>query len=203
MERIGIFGGSFDPVHNAHLALAREALLHLRLDRLLWVPVGQPWQKNRVLAGAAHRADMIRLAIAGEPRFELDPCELNRAGPSYTIDTVRTIAQRFPQAKLFLLIGQDQYANLHTWHSWEQLLKYVRLAVANRAGQRPKSSPEVAALKARVRVVPLVPTSVSSTEVRTLIALGRPASSLAPEHLPEAVARYIEHYHLYSPPPTN
>jgi nicotinate-nucleotide adenylyltransferase len=202
VERIGIFGGSFDPVHTAHLALAREAQQHLRLDTVLWVPVGQPWQKSRVLAPATHRAQMIRLAIADEPRFQLEPCELNRAGPSYTVDTVRLLAQRHPRAKLFLIIGQDQYANFDTWHEWEHILKYVRLAVANRAGETPMPPPAVAALKPHVRVVPLVPTSVSSTTVRSLVALGQEASSLVPDMLPAAVARYIDHHHLYQPQPT-
>lgn len=91
MTRIGLFGGSFDPVHNAHLALAHAALRDAALDEVRWIPAGQPWQKTRQLAAAAHREAMVALAIEGEPRFVLDRIELQRAGPSYTLDTVRAL----------------------------------------------------------------------------------------------------------------
>ncbi|HEX7435379.1 MAG TPA: adenylyltransferase/cytidyltransferase family protein, partial [Caldimonas sp.] len=89
MKRIGLFGGSFDPVHNAHVALAKVALAQLKLDELRWVPAGQPWQKARALSDAVHREAMLRLAIADEPRFTLSRIELERGGASYTLDTVR------------------------------------------------------------------------------------------------------------------
>jgi nicotinate-nucleotide adenylyltransferase len=108
VRRIGLFGGSFDPVHNAHLALAHSALQALKLDELRWQPAGQPWQKARALTPAVHRQAMIRLAIAGEPRFVLDRIELEREGPSFTLDTVRTLQDQEPQAQWFLIIGQDQ-----------------------------------------------------------------------------------------------
>ena len=92
MKRVGLFGGSFDPVHNAHVALARTALEQLALDELRWIPVGQPWQKARRLAAAADREAMVRLAIAGEPRFVLDRVELRRRGPTFTLDTVRELS---------------------------------------------------------------------------------------------------------------
>ncbi len=201
MSRIGIFGGSFDPVHNTHLALADVALQHLKLDQLLWVPVGQPWQKARQLARAADRAAMVQLAIAHEPRFQLESCELLRTGPSYTVDTVRELRARAGNAGAawFLIVGQDQFAQFHTWHGWEELVRMVTLAVAGRAGEAPQSNPEVAAAagaRSHVIELPLRPSSVSATGVRLRAALGQGISSM----VPSAVARYIDQHGLYRGP---
>ena len=144
-RRIGLLGGSFDPVHNAHLALGRQALTELQLDELRWVPVGHAWQKARPLTAAAHREAMLRLAIDGEPRFVLERCELQRPGPSYTLDTVRELQAHEPEAQWFLVIGQDQFASLHTWVGFEQLLPRVTLAVAQRPGTKIEADARVLA----------------------------------------------------------
>ncbi len=192
MKRIGLLGGSFDPPHHAHLALAHAALEHLQLDELRWLPAGDPWQKTRRLASAADREAMVRLAIEGEPRFVLDDRELRRSGPSYTVDTLREL-QAGEQAEWFLVLGQDQYANLHTWHDWPELLRRVTLAVAARAGIEPAPSKLVAAAPHRMQVVPLPPLAVSATEIRERIAAGRDYTDM----VPDAVARYIDRHHLY------
>ena len=185
-------------MHNAHLELARAALAALALDELRWVPAGHPWQKASELTPAAHREAMVRRAIDGEPRFVLERCELEREGPSYTVDTVRELQQREPApARWFLLIGQDQHARFHTWHGWQELLTRVTLAVARRPGPVPAPASEVAPEVARFGhvAVPFAPHDLSSTEVRQRIAAGADISKL----VPPGVARYIARHGLYGP----
>jgi len=191
-RRIGLFGGTFDPVHNAHLALARSARDELALDELRWIPSGQPWQKTRGITDAVHREAMVRLAIEGEPRMLIDRIELERDGPSYTLDTVRELQRREPGALWFLVIGQDQYAGLHTWAHWRDLLGRVVLAVANRPGVQ--ALPNVALQHFPHQAVPLPMLDISATEIRRRAAAGEDISSLVP---PE-VARYIGSHRLYA-----
>jgi nicotinate-nucleotide adenylyltransferase len=193
-QRIGLFGGTFDPVHDAHVALAHAALEQLHLDRLLWIPAGEPWQKalTRPLSAPEHRAAMVELAIAGEPRFALERCELQRPGPSYTLDTVRELQAREPGNEWFLVLGQDQYARLATWHGWRQLLGRVTLAVAARDGVAPAPSREVAAVAHRMLPLALPPMAHSSS------ALREPPGTALAAMVPPAVARYIDLHHLYA-----
>jgi nicotinate-nucleotide adenylyltransferase len=190
-RRIGLFGGSFDPVHNAHLALARQALVELALTELRWVPAGQAWQKAGAMTPAPQREAMLHLAIAGEPRFVLERCELRRSGPSYTLDTVRELQAANADAQWFLVIGQDQYQNLHTWHGFEQLLQRVTLAVAQRPGAAPPADARVRRA-AQVRLA-LPPLDISATEIRRRVAAGRDIHAL----VPPAVALYIHQQGLY------
>ncbi|HEX7442003.1 MAG TPA: nicotinate-nucleotide adenylyltransferase [Caldimonas sp.] len=192
MKRIGLFGGSFDPVHNAHVALAKVALAQLKLDELRWVPAGQPWQKTRPLAPPADREAMVRLAIADELRFTLERSELRRRGMSFTLDTVRELQAADPGNDWFLVLGQDQYAGLHTWRDWRDLVSLVTLVIVPRPGAGPVS-PQVARTPHRSVALPMM--TESSTDVRELIAAGRSIDGL----VPEAVARYIERHHLYRP----
>jgi nicotinate-nucleotide adenylyltransferase len=190
-KRIGLFGGSFDPVHRAHLALARQALDELRLDELHWVPAGNPWQKARALAPAEHRLAMLRLAIEGEPRFAIEDCELRRKGPSYTLDTVCELQAATADAQWFLLIGQDQYRNLHTWHGVQQLLQLVTLAVAQRPGSADDADARVQAAPRVTLALPAM--EISATDIRARAAAGQDISSL----VPPVVAQYIHQHRLY------
>jgi nicotinate-nucleotide adenylyltransferase len=196
MQRIGIFGGSFDPVHNAHLALARLALAELALDELLWVPAGQPWQKSREVTPAADREAMVRLAIEGEPRFALSRIEIERRGASYTVDTVRALQAARPGVRWYLVIGQDQYARFHTWHGWQELLGMITLAIANRPDVTPSADPQVLRVTHEAVALPMM--DISSTDIRERIAQRRGIDDL----VPAPVARYIARHHLYqgSPP---
>lgn len=198
--RLGLYGGSFDPPHQAHLALARTALTQLGLDRLLWLPAGRPWQKARELAPDADRLAMLRLLVAGEPRFAIDERELHRAGPSYTIDTLRELRAERPEARLFLLIGQDQLAGLPSWRDWTELLDAATLAVAGRAGDAVAPPPDVAARAPRLVRVEMPPMAVSSSAIRAHLAAGGTARELAPAMVSPEVAGYIDSRRLYRPP---
>jgi nicotinate-nucleotide adenylyltransferase len=142
LQRVGLMGGSFDPVHVAHVQLAHTALHALNLDQVRWIPAGQPWQKRRQLAQPQHRLAMVRLATAHEPRFVIDSLEIDRPGPSYTLDTVLALQAQHPQVQTwYLILGQDQYAHFHTWHGWEALLQRLTLAVACRGTALPSPPP--------------------------------------------------------------
>ena len=195
MRKVGIFGGSFDPVHNAHVALAKTALAELALDEVRWVPVWQAWQKAREMAPAADREAMVRLAISGEPRFVVERCELRRRGTSYTLDTVRELRAAEPGIDWYLILGQDQYAGLHTWRDWRELVSLVTLVIAPRPGAAAVN-PQVAHTPHRTVALPLM--DESSTDIRELLAAGLSIEGL----VPPAVASYIDRHHLYQPPTT-
>lgn len=197
-KRIGVFGGSFNPPHLAHLALAKLALAELQLDELRWLPAGQPWQKPAgSLAPAAHRVAMVRLLAEGEPGFVVDERETHRPGPSTTIATVRELLAEQPGAEITLVIGQDQYARLDTWRDAAQLRTLVTLAVAARDGQTPTPPAAWAGIGHRMQVLPLPPMAISATDIRHRIAQGQPIAAL----VGQAVAGYIDQHHLYRVPP--
>ncbi|MDT8999266.1 nicotinate-nucleotide adenylyltransferase [Paucibacter sp. APW11] len=196
--KLGLFGGSFDPVHLGHLALARVARDQLGLDQVLWLPAGQPWQKlgQRAMTAAVHRQAMVALTIAGEAGMLLDTRELLRAGPSYTVDTAEALARQHPGAELLLIIGQDQLGRLHSWQRWQDLLGLVRLAVVARDGQEVRASAEVLAdvpaLPIERLAMPAVP--ISSTLVRAAASRGEDLTPM----VGKKVAGYIAQHRLYS-----
>jgi len=194
-RRVGIFGGSFDPVHNAHMALARLALAELALDEVLWVPAGKPWQKTRAVTSWAQREAMVRLAIQGETRFSLSRIEIERSGPSFTVDTVRELKSQRPGVKWYLIIGQDQYSGFHTWHRWQELLGLVTLAIANRPDAPLSADPQVMRIAHEAVALPMM--DISSTDIRERIAKGQDIEDL----VPAPVARYIAQHHLYQDQP--
>jgi nicotinate-nucleotide adenylyltransferase len=197
-RRIGIFGGSFNPPHLAHLALARVAVDTLQLDELRWLPAGQPWQKPPgSLAPAADREAMVRTLVAGEPGFAVDAREMQRQGPSYTTDTVRELRAEHPGAELFLVIGQDQYARIDTWRDAAQWRAFVHFAVAAREGHPPQPPASWPPGSHALQVLPLPAMAISATEIRQRVAAGQPVSPL----VGEAVARYIDQHRLYRVPP--
>lgn len=197
-RRVGIFGGSFNPPHQAHLALARLACDLLALDELRWLPAGQPWQKPaEALEPPHHRLAMVQALVQGEPRFVVDNRELCRQGPSYTLDTVRELSAEQPGTEWVLVIGQDQYARLASWHGWQELLALVTLAVAGREGQAVQAPPTLAGVPHRCEVLPLPQMDISATDIRARVAAGLPISPL----VGDAVARYIDQHSLYRAPP--
>ena len=194
MKRIGLLGGSFDPVHLAHLALARAALDALRLDAVQFIPAANPWQRAPLRATPAHRLRMIQLAIDGQPQLAANPTELERGGATYTIDTVRALPG---DASYVWLLGSDQLANFCTWHQWQAIVECVDLAVATRPGT-PLAPPAelvswLAAHRRQLAELPFAPMAVSASDIRGRLARGDSTAGL----LPPAVARYIARHGLY------
>ena len=184
MQNIGIYGGSFDPVHLGHLLVARAALEELGLDRLYFVPAAQsPFKPEHQLAPAALRLRLLRLALAGESNCEVDDQELRRGGISYTVDTLRGYAQRFPGAKLFCLIGADHAAKLNEWREPAVLAALAEFV----AVPRPGGAAAVFPPPFRGRSLQGFPFGVSSSAIRARVQAGLPVDHLAPPAVAAAV----------------
>ena len=184
MNRIGLFGGSFDPVHVGHLLVAQAACEEFKLDRLFFIPAAQsPLKPERVPAPAELRLRMLRLALAGETKCEVDDQEIRRGGPSYTIDTVRAFRERYPKATLFYIIGADHVPLLPKWRSADELAALVEFLVVPRPGDPPVSA------KPPFRVQSLVgtPFAVSSSQIRARVRAGLPIQHLVPPAVGEAI----------------
>ena len=194
-KRLGVFGGAFDPPHQAHVALAQTALAQLQLDELRVLPTGQAWHKTRPLTPAEHRLALTQLAFADLPRVTVDARELERTGPSYTIDTLRQIQTEQPSAELFLLMGADQAKALPTWRDWQALVQLAIICVAIRAHE-PGATPEFVpqpGLESRFLQLHMPALPVSATAIRHRIAAHHDVAAL----VGEPVARYIDRHHLY------
>ena len=197
--RIGVFGGAFDPPHNAHVALARCSLEQLALDELRVIPTGQAWHKSRALSPASHRLEMARLAFGALPGTVIDEREIRRTGPSYTLDTLRELQQERPGAQLLLILGADQGAALPSWQGWQEILSIAIVSLAQRLDPSrpdalfdPSKLPNLPA-GARFARIDLPATDLSATDIRMQAAQGMDISDL----VPPAVARYIDLHHLY------
>src|SRR3954468_17316314 len=138
--KVGVLGGTFDPVHNAHLAMARAALEHLKLDKILWVPTGKPGYRQAPIASADDRLAMLKLALGKEPRYQIDERELGPAATGYTVDTLRSLRKEMQKAELYLLIGADQHEKFHEWRSPGEIERLAKLAVFPRPGFKAKGS---------------------------------------------------------------
>lgn len=190
MNRIGLFGGSFNPVHHGHLLIARAALEELALDRLVFIPAAQsPFKPGQPLAPDADRLRWLRLALAGWTRCEVDPLEIERGGVSYTIDTVRRLHERHPGTRFCWLVGADHLATLPQWREAGTLAGLVEFAVVPRPGEVPTPPPA----PFRVHVLGGVPTAISSSAVRDRVRQGLPVDLL----LPPAVAAAVVNSGLY------
>lgn len=198
-HRIGLFGGSFDPPHRAHEALAKEAIRQLKLDLLYIVPTGQAWHKPRILSDVRHRIAMTRLAFQACSQALVDEMETSRAGPSFTVQTLSELQARHPDAVFYLLLGQDQAASFSQWHEWQRILEIAQLVVV----ARPMSSSETAAAlewhnihPERVMRMHMPLMGISSSELRASYACGHPESDL----VSPPVADYILQNQLYLEP---
>ena len=192
--KIGILGGTFDPVHNGHLALAAAARDHFALDLVLFVPAGQPWRKTREITPAEQRLAMLRLAIAGNATFGVSEIELQRPGPTYTADTLDALAGERLDDEFWFIIGADALADLPNWRDPERIARHAVIAVAPRNGAAiDRAIAAVPALTGSIMPFPVHPVDVSSTEVRRRAAAGDPIDTL----VPAAVAAYINDHGLY------
>jgi nicotinate-nucleotide adenylyltransferase len=191
----GLFGGSFDPPHLAHRALAQAALAQLPLDELVWLPARRsPHKSDRAPAPGADRVAMLQRITDGEPRFSIDTRELDRAGPSFTVETLRELHAEQPGTRWWLVIGQDQYARFDTWHDWRGILALAGLAVAARDGDAVRSAPGLAGVDHALRIVEMPALPHSATVARSRAAAGLDVTAL----VGASVARYIADHHLYS-----
>ena len=186
--RLGLYGGTFDPVHLGHLILARDALEQLKLDAVLFIPARQsPFKPGKTGANEKQRLAMLKLALKGREKFWLSRCELDRPAPSYAIDTAAEIHDAFPHAKLHWLIGADQLPELHRWHRVAELKKLVTFALLPR-GDAPRRLPAgVLGLPHPRRV------DISATEIRLRVKSNQPIDHL----VPAPVAAYITRHRLY------
>jgi nicotinate-nucleotide adenylyltransferase len=211
---IGILGGTFDPIHSAHLALAATAREKLRLERVIWVPSGQPWHRRPPLAGPAHRLAMVQLALAGQPAFEVDASEIQSDAPGYTVLTLERLRARYGDKRpLVLLLGADAFLGLPSWHRWQDLFRLAHIAVATRPGFDLAADAMPAALAEQFRrrtrsqftalaaapagtiiLFELSAGTVSGTGTRALLAAGENPG----DWLPPGVFEYIRTHHLYT-----
>jgi nicotinate-nucleotide adenylyltransferase len=190
--RIGVFGGTFDPIHAGHVETAEAVHRTLDLDRTLLVVANEPWQKEgtRSVTPAEDRLALVEAAVAGRPGLEASRLEIDRGGPSYTVDTVDQLHSLYPGSELFLVVGADVVPDLPTWRNEPALQESVVLVVVDRPGStREKPPPEWNAVS-----VPVPPFDVSSTELRARLEAGKPVDGL----VPEGVIRCIRGRNLYA-----
>jgi len=210
---LGIFGGTFDPVHYGHLRLAEEAAETLGLAGVRWIPAGRPRHRGQPSVTAAHRLQMVRLAVAGNDRFQVDAAEVDSGEASFTVPTLERLRRELgAERPLVLLLGADAYAGLPTWHRWQELFALAHVAVAHRpgypvdaaslppalaaehrrrAGDDPRCLTQAAA--GSVASFAMTQLAISATQIRQLLANGG-----SPRYLmPQSVVDYIDLYHLY------
>jgi nicotinate-nucleotide adenylyltransferase len=197
--KIGILGGTFDPIHLAHLLIAEIARETLNLERVLFTPAGDPPHKQaRSKTGAHHRRAMVELAVVGNPCFELCPVDLDRPGPHYSVDTVRLIRAQYELSadQCFFIIGGDSLKDLPDWHEPQELVELCHLAVAQRPGYRPDLSDletVVPGLTNRLAWVETPVMEIASSEIRDRVSQGHSIRY----QVPEPIRAYIDRYGLY------
>ena len=200
---IGVFGGTFDPIHYGHLRTAFEMLQALRFVEVRFIPCGDPPHRGHTYAPAEERLCMVRLAIAGQAGFVADDRELHRDGPSYTIDTLAALRAEFPGRPLGLILGMDAFLGLPGWHRWEELLRVAHIVVAHRPGWK---APDIGPLgellsefgthrvddlheatQGRIHIHAVTQLEISSTEIRELVAAGRDPRFLMPDDVRDMI----------------
>jgi nicotinate-nucleotide adenylyltransferase len=199
--KTGVLGGTFDPIHNGHIAVAEEVRAELGLDEVIFIPTGQPWLKvDWEVSAAEHRLQMVRLAIADRPGFSASAIEVERPGPSYSVDTISELLRQLgEQSNMFLILGWDSLSQLPMWHRPAKLIELCRLVTVPRPGySRPDLDSLNASLPGLSRRVVLLDkprVDISATNIRSRVAQGLPIGRL----VPEPVEEYIKQHGLYAP----
>ncbi|MDP3766584.1 MAG: nicotinate-nucleotide adenylyltransferase [Dehalococcoidia bacterium] len=196
--KLGVLGGTFDPVHVGHLVLAEQAREQLGLTRVLWVPAGDPWRKSEgAVTEARHRVEMVRLAIADHAAFELCGLEVERPGPTYTVDTLEALRAERADSELVLLLGQDALEDLPSWREPRRIAELATLAVAGRAAQADAQGLERVLPGSRGGVVRIdMPrVDVSSTDLRQRAGAGKSLRYLVPAEVDEYIRRHGLYQH--------
>ncbi len=204
MKLIGVFGGTFDPIHYGHLRSAFEMLQVLRFDEIRFMPCGDPPHRTETFANAEHRLEMVRVAVEGQAGFVVDDRELRRGGPSYSIDTLLSLREDFPRRSLGLIVGMDAFLDLPSWHRWREILDIAHIIVAHRPGWRaPDMGPLGKMLTGsgthriddlheqthgRIHIHAVTQLEISSTEIRELVAAGRDPRFLMPDAVRDVIA---------------
>lgn len=193
-RRVGVMGGTFDPIHHGHLVAASEVADRFSLDEVVFVPTGQPWQKaDRVVTGTEHRYLMTVIATASHPDFSVSRVDIDRGGPTYTLDTLRDLRAALPGAELFFITGADALASIMSWRDWDQMFDLAHFVAVTRPGYELDGSFLPAEVQSKVHVVEVPALAISSTECRQRAAHGRPVRYL----VPDGVVQYIAKNELY------
>ena len=200
MKKLGLFGGTFDPIHHGHLHIARAFANELQLDMVIFLPAGKPYHKNTLCTPAQHRIAMIELAIADDTRFAVSDCDVVRQGATYTFDTIQIFRQQFPNTQLYWLLGMDSLLKLHTWKRWQTLVQQTHIAVAARPNEHLATAPPElhawlgqALQNGSLHLLQAPLNAISSSELRQRLSQHQNTDEL----LPPQVIQYIKHHHLY------
>ncbi|GAB3945132.1 nicotinate-nucleotide adenylyltransferase [Corynebacterium tapiri] len=194
-SRIGIMGGTFDPVHHGHLVAASEVTDQFELDMVIFVPTGQPWQKaDTQVTEAEHRYLMTVIATAANPRFQVSRVDIDREGPTYTIDTLRDIRAQYPDAELFFITGADALGSILSWHNWEAMFDEATFIGVTRPGYVLSEDMLPEEKQQRVELIDVPAMAISSTDCRERARDGRPVWYL----VPDGVVQYIAKNALYT-----
>ena len=191
-------GGTFDPIHNGHLVAASEVAYRFQLDQVVFVPTGQPWQKaGRDVTAAEHRYLMTMVATASNPRFTVSRVDIDREGPTYTIDTLRDLRELFPDAELYFITGADSLASIMSWHDWEVMLEMANFVGVTRPGYELSKDMLPLGSQTGIELIEIPAMAISSTDCRKRAGEGEPVWYL----VPDGVVQYIAKNNLYGPNP--